>query len=216
MHYENCWPVNSFMNLPRAVPVLLIASVVFGLPGLSTSANDAQAVEEDRSASELNISIAVFDPGVPTDLSSHRRLQVFPRIREVEALFLPFVLRETLVDTNEWGAVRVVPEPDIAAELLLSGAIVRSDGETLELQVRVIDATGRVWFNKSYTGLAAGGDRQSNSTSATADYQRLYDEIAQDLRAARSTWMKRRWRISSMCPCCATQISLHQRRSAST
>lgn len=144
------------------------------------------AVDDERRATELNISIAVFDPGVPLDPSSHRRLQVFPRIREVEALFLPFVLRETLVETTEWGAVRVVPEPDIAAELLISGAIVRSDGETLELQLRAIDATGRVWINKSYTGMAAGSTDRRDGRPGEADYQALYDEVASDLSEARA------------------------------
>ena len=144
-------------------------------------------VEDERRVSELNVSIAVFDPGVPTDPSSHRRLQVFPRIREIEALYLPFVLRETLVATHEWGAVRVVPEPDIAAELLVSGAIVRSDGERLELQLQAIDASGRVWLNKAYAGMATAGDGQSDAKSDTSGYQELYDEIAADLRIARTS-----------------------------
>ncbi|MGB5345211.1 MAG: hypothetical protein WBN23_03510, partial [Woeseia sp.] len=71
-----------------------------------------------RDPAELNISIALFDPGIPADRSLHRDLQVFPRVREIEALYLPFMLRETLVKTRQWGAVRVVPEPDVAAELL--------------------------------------------------------------------------------------------------
>jgi hypothetical protein len=86
-----------------------------------------------QAAAELNVSISVFDAGVPADPSTHRDLMVFPKIRRIEALFLPFVLRDTMVETNEWGAVRVVPELDIAAELLVTGAIVGSDGETLSL-----------------------------------------------------------------------------------
>jgi hypothetical protein len=127
-----------------------------------------------QAAAQLNVSIAVFDPGVPTDLSVHRDLQVFPRIRRIEALFLPFVLRETLAGTNEWGAVRVVPEPDIAAELLVSGTIVTSDGESLELQLRAVDASGRVWLDKKFAGSELSG------------YQKLYDEIAEDLLIART------------------------------
>ena len=41
---------------------------------------------------QLNVSIAAFDPGVPEDNSLHRDLQVFPKIREIESMFLPFVL----------------------------------------------------------------------------------------------------------------------------
>ena len=136
--------------------------------------------------SELNISIAVFDPGVPADRSLHRDLQVFPRIRYIEALFLPFVLRETLVGTNAWGAVRVVPEPDFGAELLISGTIVKSDGESLELQLRAVDASGREWLNKAYAGMAPVSYEQSEAGSGLSGYEQLYDEVARDLLLARS------------------------------
>ena len=49
-----------------------------------------------RELSKLNVAVAVFDPGIPEDISIHRDLDVFPRIRKIEALFLPFVLRDTL------------------------------------------------------------------------------------------------------------------------
>ncbi len=130
------------------------------------------AAEDGRNVAELNVSIALFDPGIPADRSLHRDLQVFPRVREIEALYLPFVLREALVRTREWGAVRVVPEADIAAELLVSGTIVRSDGEVLELRMRVVDASGRVWIDRVFAG--------------ATENQQLYADINQGLRAARA------------------------------
>jgi len=123
-------------------------------------------------ATALNVSIAVFDPGVPEDPALHRDLQVFPRIREVEAMLLPFVLRETLAATGEWGAVRVVPEPDAAAELLVTGAIGQSDGETLQVDIRAVDASGRLWLDRAFFGVP--GDRT------------FYSQIAAELRQARA------------------------------
>lgn len=133
----------------------------------------------------LNVSIAVLDPGIPADATTHRRLQVFPRIREFEALLFPFVLRETLVATDEWGAVRIVPEPDPAAELFLAGEILRSDGASLQLHLLANDASGRVWLDKEYTDTATIGDQPNEFVAGTRVYQELYDEIAQDLRLAR-------------------------------
>ena len=101
-------------------------------------------------AAELNISIAVFDPGVPEDYSLHQDLDVFPKIRGIEALFLPFVLRQALVDSGDLGAVRVVPESDPAAELLITGSIVHSDGEKLAVSLRAVDARGEEWIGASY------------------------------------------------------------------
>ena len=145
---------------------LLVLQALILLTALSQ-----QRVADARDLDELDVSIAVFDPGVPADASVHRDLQVFPRIREIEARLLPFVLRDTLGKANAWGAVRVVPEPDIAAELLVSGTIIRSDGESLELEIRAVDASGRVWLDKTFAG--PHGSRQ------------LYDDIAQDLLITR-------------------------------
>ncbi len=98
---------------------------------------------------------------------------------------MPFALRETMVATNAWGAVRVVPEPDPAAELFLSGEILRSDGETLELHFVAVDASGRVWLDKTYTGSAALNAEPRRSRSGARAFQGLYDAVAQDLYIAR-------------------------------
>ncbi len=130
----------------------------------------------------LNISITVFDPGVPIDRSLHRDLQVFPRIRRIESLFLPFVLRETLTATGTFGAVRVVPEPDTGAELLITGTVQRSDGQSLELQLQAVDASGREWINAVYAGKAP--ESYESTSAGVASYQGLYDRVAGDLLAA--------------------------------
>ena len=135
----------------------------------------------------LNVSIIVFSPGIPADASTHRRLQVFPKIREFESRLLPFVLRETLVATQAWGAVRVVPEPDPAAELYLSGEILRSDGSTLELRFVAIDASGRVWLDKSYSQLANIDLESGRPASGARAYQALFGEVEHDLRIARDS-----------------------------
>ena len=143
------------------------------------------AIADSRDAAALNVSISVFDPGVPDDRSLYRDLQIFPRIRAVEAKFLPFVLRETLVATGEWGAVRVVTEPDDAAEVAISGSIVHSDGERLELRIRAVDATGRPWFDRNFAAPLADEHPPAGTADAGSPYQPLYDGIAQALHEAR-------------------------------
>jgi hypothetical protein len=118
----------------------------------------------------LNVSIVEFDPGVPEDRSVHRDMQIFPRIRQVEAMLLPFTLRETLARTGRWGAVRIVPETDVAAELLIEGSILQSDGYTLGIRVRATDALGTAWIDKIY--------------AATAGSRQIFAAVAADLHAA--------------------------------
>lgn len=174
--------ISGTLEWPRLALVMFVWAIAAGAHADSDAAYGLH--EERRKLTELNVSIVVFDAGIPTDVSSHRRLQVFPRIREVEAMFLPFVLRDTLVNTEQWGAVRVVPEPDLAAELLITGRIIRSDGMRLELQMRAVDATGRVWLEQTYAADAveAGADLNQSDKGFGA----LYRNIEQDLRAVRS------------------------------
>jgi hypothetical protein len=155
--------------------------------GLATAA-ETQSIPQDaqfaldnlpdvmpvRETGVLNVSVVLFDAGVPEDLSKHRDLQVFPRIREVEARFLPFVLRDTLANSGDWAAVRVIPETDPAAELLISAEILKSDGAVMVLQVKALDASGKVWFDKSFSGSDAAGG-----------YENLFSTIGRELRQVR-------------------------------
>lgn len=140
-----------------------------------------------RNSSALNVSVAVLDPGIPTDQSIHRDQDVFPRIRNIEALFLPSMIRQTLVETGEWGAVRVVPGSDATAEVLVTGTITHSDGETLTLHVRAVDATGRVWVDKPFTGNVTEDYADSEPDSGAPGYQALYEEIGTALLYFRNT-----------------------------
>jgi hypothetical protein len=168
------------VTLLTGVPLLLSAAE------LSPAEIDVTPAANGRRVVALNVSIVVFDPGVPADQTSHSDPKVFPRIREIEAMFLPFVLRETLVRTNVWGAVRVVPRPDDAAELTVSGTIVRSDGDSLELRIRAVDASARVWLDKVFAGVVTDEYAKRDNESRVPAYQKLYDEIAEDLQIART------------------------------
>ncbi len=191
MHHGRGFAITIFANIVRVFSASLLVNLLMLVPlrqavGQQPTGVSVSAGEAERRVSEINVSIVVFDPGVPADPRVYRRQQVFSKIREVEAFLLPFMLRETLIETNEWGAVRIVPVPDVAAELLVSGEITRSDGNALELQVRAVDASGRVWLDNIYMSLAATSSGQSDIRSDSSAYQELFNSIAEDLRFARS------------------------------
>jgi hypothetical protein len=81
-------------------------------------------------------------------------------------------LRDVLSKQRQWGAIRVVPDSDKAAELLVHGTIFRSDGDVLGLHLRAIDARGYVWVDQDYSGSTANQD--------------LYLDFATSLLAARN------------------------------
>ena len=155
---------------------LLMAAWLF--PGLSAA---AAAVPGD--ARSLDVSIAVFAPGIPAELGTQRDLRVFPRIRESEARLLPFGLRKTLASSGEWGAVRVVPREDTAAELRITASIEVSDVERFALQVVAADASGRTWFDERFAGRRGSGEDRGNA-SADAD---VFAAIAARLDAVRES-----------------------------
>lgn len=129
------------------------------------------AAEQRIDPAQLNVSIAIFDPGIPEDRALHRDREIFPRVRKIEAMYLPFVLRNVLTARGEWGAIRVVPDSDIAAELLIYGTIAASDGSKISMDIRAIDANGRVWIERVFSGPTSN--------------QQVYDDIAAALLAKR-------------------------------
>ena len=138
------------------------------------------AADDSRDPRKLNVSIALFDPGIPENRALHRDLEVFPRVRKIEALYLPFVLRNVLTATGDWGAIRVVPDEDVAAELLISGAITRSDGDEIAMTIRAVDAMGRVWVERVFSGPTSNQD--------------VYQDIAATLHAKREEFDARTMR----------------------
>ena len=148
------------------VPVLRIAGCVLVLllhgcaapPAVTPTPVVAVPEAAPAVAERLDIGIVVFDPGLPQDASQQRQQGVFPLIRRAESRYLPSVLRETLQRSDQWGVVRVMPKTSQSAELLITGRIEQSDGETLTLAIRAADSTGRVWLDQSYSGTAVAAD----------------------------------------------------------
>ena len=141
------------------------------------------STQPPREVDRLDIGIVVFDPGVPADASTHRELGIFPLIRKAESRYLPFLLRRALVDSGQWGAVRVMPRTYQSSELLVKGKILASNGEVLVLAIRAEDSAGRVWLDTAYRHTAGEEDYASSKVDP---FQLIFTRIAKDLLLARS------------------------------
>jgi len=134
----------------------------------------------------LDVWIELFAPGeLPKDEDDARGLSM--DIRNAEARYLPVQLRDTMEKTGYWGAVRVVPQGTEGAEVLVSGTIIASDGETLELEITARDASGRIWFNNSYESEAAVQAWLDVENTDREVFQALFNSIANDLATYRSS-----------------------------
>ncbi len=133
----------------------------------------------------LEVGIVLLDTGIDGDSLENRKLGIFPEIREAESRYLPYALRRTLVDSNQWGAVRVLPGRDPGYELLVSGRILVSNGAELSLQLTVRDSRDYVWLDKTYTQFAEENAYLEAERRLRRPFQDLYNRFANDLLARR-------------------------------
>lgn len=174
---------------------ILLAIAMIMLSGCNTllTATDTRADEVlHKSAKEvpeaelLDVWVEVFSPGsLPEDKEEAAGLSL--EIREAEARYIPVKLRDTMEKTGYWGAVRVVPQGNQGAELLVRGSIIASDGEYLKLNISAVDASGHEWFNRDYNAVVTVSDYQRVERLGGEVHQPLYNTIANDLAKYRAT-----------------------------
>ena len=136
----------------------------------------AVAIPEDLL---LDVGIGIFNPGV--DTLSADEPGVYPKIREAEARFMPYLLMETMQSSASWGIVRVIPQRQSEMDLWVDAEILRSDGENLQLLVKVQDSSGKVWYTKKYTDVASKYSYDTSLPNRSEPFQALYNQISNDM-----------------------------------
>ena len=158
--------------------------------------NLIQAIQAPSANALLEIGVQVFSTAQKEAEEYEIGDWVFDEIIQKETQFLPHLLKNTLVDSRQWGAIRVIPDRDPSLDLIVEGGIVQSDGETLELQIRAFDSSGREWLNKTYADQSIQ-EEYPESTRFTLEntfdainfvdpFQDIYNRIANDLVAVRT------------------------------
>lgn len=133
----------------------------------------------------LDVGVAVFDANIPEDYDEQVEANVTPEIRRAEGNYIAYFMKNLLQTTGQWGAVRVIPRPTHAVDVVVAGRILHSDGERLQVEVTVTDATGTTWFTKSYEAL---GSRYAYEPTVPRDidpFQSIYKSVADDMLAYR-------------------------------
>ena len=128
----------------------------------------------------LDIAVVVFDPGIE---EADPEKGIYPEIRRAEATFLARELALVLDDQGVWGASRVVPSSEHITNVLVTGAIEQSDGESLALKIKAVDAQGRIWLDKQYAGTTSRYAYQQTHRVKRDPFLAIYRDIANDLIA---------------------------------
>jgi len=177
-----------------ALPELKPAPIPLERPlNLVGDVNLAQTVQAPPESALIEIGVQVFGTAQKKEGEYKIGDWVFDEIIQKETQFLPHLLKNTLVASNQWGAIRVIPERDPSLDLIVEGQIIQSDGETLELQIRAIDSSGREWLNRTYADQSIQ-EEYPESTRFTLEntfdainfvdpFQDIYNRIANDLVA---------------------------------
>ena len=156
----------------------------------------AHSVAGPNSLQAFNIGIRVFATQASDEAIARSGAAIFSEIRNTETQYLPVALRSTLLASNQWGVVRVLPEIDPSMDIQISGTVLRSDGAELRLQVHAIDSTGRVWLDQVYADNARVADYpdaapslldRGGMTFNEDPFQDIYNAIANDLLAFRDS-----------------------------
>ncbi len=137
----------------------------------------------------LDIGIAIFDPGLD-DIAPNREELTFADVRMAETQFVSYLLAQTLQSNGNWGVVRVVPSDLSYYDLAVHGTILQSDGETMQLHVKVSDVTGKVWIDKDYEEVVSKFNYDPRLRRTEDSFQNLYNRIANDILSFRKKNME--------------------------
>ncbi|MEX2366072.1 MAG: hypothetical protein WD601_05665, partial [Pseudohongiellaceae bacterium] len=144
---------------------------------------DTASIPEDQL---LDVGITVFDPGLD-DIDEEIAELTFADVRQAETYYTSYHLASALQTTGNWGVVRVIPSDATSPDVLVEGTMLQSDGETMRLNVKVSDATGRLWYSKEYEEIVSRYSYDPRLRRSEDAFQGLYNKIANDMLA----WRKR-------------------------
>jgi len=99
---------------------------------------------------KLDIIVPVFDPGLPADPKKYKKAAIWPELRRAEAARFAHKMKLALEKTGVFGAVRVMPDKTATGDLYVLGKINASNGEKVNINIKVYDISGKRWFNKSF------------------------------------------------------------------
>jgi hypothetical protein len=151
------------------------------------SVSPTEAIRADEAPAEsslLDVGIPFFQT-VELDTAAAAESGTHPKILEAESRYIPFHLKQTLQQTGQWGAVRVVPSRAEEVDVSVYGTLLESNGETLRVSIKVVDATGRIWFHNEYVATASERSYAALDKKNRDPYQDLYNRVANDMLAYR-------------------------------
>ncbi len=170
-----------FHNLASAAAILVIISGCATYQAQKVGPTMIMHAQEEIPEDQLmDVGILVFESKELTEEEAEDE-GTNNQIRKAERHFIPYHLKNTLRQSSQWGAVRVIPAETDSVDLLVTGNIIESNGEHLALQIDVTDAAGETWYSKKYKAEATRSTYGGNRLGQKDAFQDLYNTIANDM-----------------------------------
>ena len=134
------------------------------------------SAESTSEAELLDVGIELFSVGNTNELDP-ARLQ----IRNAESVFIPVQIRDALSNQGIWGVVSLLPVAHSQTDILITGEIQKTGGESFGILVNAADSTGAVWIIKAYKMDIDPATCMVGSETTSKVFENLYQEIANDI-----------------------------------
>jgi hypothetical protein len=175
----------------RFVRAFILAALLvsFGYAQAAVDKVTTSTIEPIRTPSQPIPPEALLDVGIPplddglylTDEDD----TVFPEVRYAESIYFSNQLAKVMEKSGAWGAIRVIPKTDVVMDVYVTGTIMQSDGETLDIEVRVFDTSGREWLKRRHKQVVGKYTYDRRLKIATDPFQNLFTAIANEVLEAR-------------------------------
>jgi len=129
----------------------------------------------------LDVIVPVFDPGLPNNPDRYREEGIWPELRKAEANRFAHKLKEALEETNKFGAVRVTPDQTATGDLYVLGRIEQSSGEEVEIELEVIDISGKVWLKDTFDHEVSDAFHRNLRNKGKDPYDPVFQEGAEEI-----------------------------------
>ena len=96
---------------------------------------------------------------------------------EAESRYISYTLSNNIRKSGNWGNTYVLPGKSTVTDVYIAGTLMVSNGEETHVDIKVTDATGKVWYTKEYREIIS----QFSYEAHNEPFQSLYNNIVNDL-----------------------------------
>ena len=132
---------------------------------------------------DLSILVLPLDPNIPEDSDEFSKKNIWPELRRAEANHFAVKLRDSLNNTHAFESARVVPDKTATGDLYLSGKIVDSNGEDIEISVSLTAINGETLLqDKLYKHRVKEYELNNPRNDSSYDlYDPIFEKVASDI-----------------------------------